>query len=183
MVRTNGEPDEKARKMVDGWLKRTLISDFYSILQQDNATDHKRLKYWLRFQKHIDDMWFALDESVYHSKRQAYVEFRERAYGRLSIIEKGNGASAFVMLIGSYYFVEFSQINNSCFVYEKRMLQSMVDMDFFSGKAATRVNMKHLKDTQNCIIRLVHNGDWFRQFDGKFEQIIPRAMAKVPPVY
>lgn len=180
LVRKDGRPDENARKMVDGWLKRTLINDFYSILQQDNATDHNRLKYWLRFKDHIEDMWFALDEPVYDSKRQIYVDFRERAYGRLSILEKGNGASAFVMLIGGYYMVEFSQTNNRCFVYRKAVLESLVGKDFFSRTDASRVSMKQLKDMERSTLRQSHNGDWFRHFDEKFEQIIPRVMACLP---
>jgi hypothetical protein len=55
-----GNPDDAAREMVYGWLKRRLISDFFELMSADGSGDTRRLNYWLRFEPFVEDMWFAL---------------------------------------------------------------------------------------------------------------------------
>lgn len=59
-----------ARKMVDGWLKRRLITDFFAPSSEDGAADQRRLNYWLRFEPVIEDMWFALGPHAHAMRRQ-----------------------------------------------------------------------------------------------------------------
>jgi hypothetical protein len=45
-----GQPDDGARELVYGWLKRRLITDFFELLSSDATGDRRRLDYWLRFE-------------------------------------------------------------------------------------------------------------------------------------
>jgi hypothetical protein len=71
--------DEEARRMVESWLKRGLIKDFFELLSHDGAADQRRLNYWLKWEPQISDMWFALGSSVRRYGDPKLKELRQRA--------------------------------------------------------------------------------------------------------
>ena len=68
--------------MVEGWLKRRLIKDFFELLARDGAADLRRLNYWLKWEPEISDMWFLLGEDARRNKTEAFLSVRKRMAGR-----------------------------------------------------------------------------------------------------
>ncbi len=116
--------NDSARTMVDGWLKKRLIFDFFSLLSEDGSADQRRLNYWLRFESSIDDMWFALGPYARQNKSVDFKQFRERAKGRLLDLENGGNAenNAFILCLGNWVVVEFGSKGNACYVYNNSQL-------------------------------------------------------------
>lgn len=113
----NGRPDSDAREMVNGWLKRRLITDFFELLTEDDIGDTRRLNYWLRFEPHIEDMWFALGSKARSRRTEAFLDFKTRAKGRLLNLEQTTADNnAFIMRMGGYMATEFGVIGNAFYI-------------------------------------------------------------------
>ena len=113
------QPDEGAREMVNGWLKRRLITDFFAVLSEDGRADQRRLKYWLRFETVIEDLWLVLGPDAMRNMSKPYQDLRERAVGRLLSLENSGPSNnnAFIMRMGDWLIVEFGITGNACYVY------------------------------------------------------------------
>ena len=117
---SNDRPDGEAREMVNGWLTRQLITDFFELLSADGQADQRRLNYWLRFVPAIEGTpWLALGPDAMRNNSQPYRELRERAQGLLLRLENPGSASnnAFIMKMGKWLIVEFGVTGNACYVY------------------------------------------------------------------
>lgn len=150
--------NDDARKMVDGWLKRRLITDFFALLSEDGAADERRLNYWLRFEPVIEDMWFALGSYARFANTSDFRDMRLRMEGRLHYLS-GQGSpynNAFLMKVGQYLVVEFGVTGNATYIYHAE--DSRID---FSKK---EMSMSRLKG-DNHVGRLIHKADWERDFD------------------
>lgn len=157
--------DDSARKMVDGWLKRRLITDFFALLSEDGATDERRLNYWLRFEPIIEDMWFALGQTAMNSKMPAFVEIKKRMSGRLHDLNGANTQdnNAFVMKIGTFLIVEFSVTNNACYIFNAG--------DLVVPSERTQLSLYKLKSRTTAVEWLSHMSTWEHRFD---QWLIPR---------
>lgn len=113
------KPDEEAREMVNGWLKRRLITDFFAVFSEDGQADQRRLNYWLRFEPAIEDLWLALGPDAMRNRSQPYRELRERSVGRLLRLDNSGPSNnnAFIMRIGNCLIVEFGITGNACYLY------------------------------------------------------------------
>ncbi len=116
---TDEQPDNEAREMVNGWLKRRLIKDFFDVLSEDGNADQRRLKYWLRFETVIEDLWLVLGPAAMQNMSKPYQDLRERAVGRLLSLENSGPSNnnAFIMRMGDWLIVEFGITGNACYVY------------------------------------------------------------------
>lgn len=112
--------DEGARVMVDHWLKRRLISDFFHLLAKDRSVQMERLRYWLRFMPKMEDMWFALGPYAFNHPGSAFKEFRETSKNRIMAFENAPSDydNAIIMRIGDFVFVEFSSDREACQVFK-----------------------------------------------------------------
>lgn len=99
----DGQPHDAARQMVNGWIKRELIKNFFELLSEDGSADQRRLNYWLRFEPVIEDMWFALGPHANKHTSPFFKEFRNRAIGRLLKLEAPGVPqnNAFIMRLGN----------------------------------------------------------------------------------
>ncbi len=182
----SGKPDNAAREMVNGWLKRRLISDFFELLSADEAGDTRRLEYWLRFEPYIDDMWFALGSDAQYARGESFNDFRHRARGRLLDLD-GTTAdnNAFVMRIGEYLAVEFGAKGNACFMFRWGALPPRLENLLTSGLANPRVAIPLLKWTPNAG-RLIHMDSagkgmsWEQKFDQAICPLVGRSPDKPP---
>ena len=150
--------NDNARKMVDGWLKRRLITDFFALLSEDGAADQRRLNYWLRFEPVIEDMWFALGPHARDATTTDFREMRKRMEGRLHYLS-GQGSqlnNAFLMKIGEFLVVEFGVTGNATYIFNAG--DSKID---FSKR---EMNIYRLKG-KNHVGRLIHISDWEYTFD------------------
>lgn len=150
--------DEEARKMVDGWLKRRLITDFFALLAQDGAANSRRLDYWLRFEHVIEDMWFVLGANARYDNSPEYREMKERMKGRLHYLGSGTtaGNNAFIMRIDDFMVVEFGVTGNACFVFNAGDLT--IDPHQKTLRISTLKSGLHVG-------RLLHTGPWEHNFD------------------
>ena len=149
---------DEARKMVDGWLKRRLISDFFALLSEDGSADQRRLNYWLQFEPAIEDMWFVLGSNARYANASDFREMRKRMEGRLHYLN-GQGSpfnNAFVMKIGSFLVVEFGVTGNATYIFHA----SDSPVDFTKRE----LSMYSLKGDKH-IGRLIHRGAWEWDFD------------------
>jgi hypothetical protein len=120
VMKHDGQPDDEAREMVNGWLTRQLITDFFELLSADGQADQRRLDYWLRFVPAIEGTpWLALGPDAMRNNSKPYRDLRERAKGRLMRLENSGPASnnAFIMKMGEWLIVEFGVTGNACYVY------------------------------------------------------------------
>ena len=133
---------EPARQMVTSWLKQRLIKDFFELLAQDGAADIRRLNYWLKWEKHISEMWFFLGEMAFKDQRTAFKDVRERMGGSIRQLEETSRPenNAFVMRIGEYLVIEFSTKNNAMFIYQAD--QASPDMKYTYRSTPRLKNLK-----------------------------------------
>ena len=141
-----GRPDDAAREMVFGWLKRRLIKDFFELLSEDGAGDSRRLEYWLRFEPFVEDMWFALGANARSRREEAFRDFLVRAKGRLLNLESTTADNnAFVMRIGGHVAIEFGDSGNALYLYRWDALPPAVSHRLLSGKERVDVTIHQLK--------------------------------------
>ncbi len=172
VVDSRSRPDNQAREMINGWLKRRLISDFFELLSVDGTGDPRRLDYWLRFEPVIEDMWFALGSEAQYRRGEQFDDFRSRAKGRLLDLE-GTTAdnNAFVMRIGEYLAVEFGAKGNAFFLFKWANLDSRLMKTLTSGQARAGVSLFNLK-ARNHESRLIHMDSARQTWEMKFDDEI-----------
>lgn len=177
VVDERGRPDDGAREMVYGWLKRRLIKDFFELLSEDGVGDSRRLDYWLRFEPFIDDMWFALGANARRRRDENFEDFRNRAKGRLLNLESTTADNnAFVMRMGDHVAVEFGEKNNALYVFRLDGLPPAVSQKLLSGKERADVTIHQLKSSERALMIKRHRDSpramksWEQKFD---EDICP----------
>ena len=162
--------------MVNSWLKRRLITDFFELLSVDGISDSRRVDYWLRFEPAVEDMWFALGAEAHARRSEQFNDFKSRAIGRLLYLD-GTTAdnNAFVMRIGRYLFVEFGAKGNAMYVFEWASLGQPLLDTLMSGQALGSVSIHRLKNKMHRE-RLIHrdstNQSWEEKFDGALVPLI-----------
>jgi hypothetical protein len=172
-VRTaHGKPDDQSREMVNGWLKRRLITDFFELLSVDGTGDSRRVDYWLRFEPAIEDMWFALGTDAKYRRGEQFNDFRNRAKGRLLDLDgTTSDNNAFVMRVGRYLLVEFGAKGNAMYVFEWDALTS--------GRIHASVSIHRLKDSNN-VERLIHRDSAAESWEQKFDAYLVPRIGKRP---
>lgn len=172
VVDIDEKPDDQARKMVDEWLKRRLISDFFELLSVDGTGDARRLDYWLRFEPFIDDMWFALGSEARHRREIHFDDFKVRARGRLLDLEDPTpDNNAFVMRIGEYLAIEFGATGNAFYLLRWDALDESLVMRLTAGRAHASVS-RHVLKSKNREDRLVHRDSTEETWEQKFDERI-----------
>lgn len=169
VVDARGNPDHKARELVNGWLKRRLIADFFELLSVDGSGDSRRVDYWLRFEPVIEDMWFALGTDAQHRGGEQFSDFRRRAKGRLLDLDGTTpDNNAFVMRVGCYLFVEFGAKGHAMYLFEWDAIKAPLLDTLSSGGDRASVSIHRLKDTTNAE-RLIHRDSAMYNWEEKFD--------------
>jgi len=184
VVDGRGKPDDQCREMVNGWLKRRLITDFFELLSVDGTGDSRRVDYWLRFEPAIEDMWFALGSDALNRRGEQFNDFRNRAKGRLLDLDDTTADNnAFVMRVGRYLLVEFGAKGNAMYTFEWDSLGKPLLDTLTSGRARTSVSIHRLKASNN-VERLIHRDSaeqtWEEKFDAYLVSRIGRRPANAP---
>lgn len=148
----------EVKQMVQEWLVRQDLHDFFSVLSDDPDTDRRRLDYWLRFAKQIDFVRISLGGFAANRKTPDYVDMRARMKDRYCRLVGGQSANnAFIMRINDVYFVEFSQTGNAAYGYAEGRLPFRLD--------TSEIDRPALLDMQSKVFRETHGGDWEAKFD------------------
>jgi len=189
VVDGRGNPDGGAREMINGWLKRRLITDFFQLLSADGTGDTRRLDYWLRFEPFIEDMWFALGSDARWRQGENFDDFRNRAKGRLLNLEQTTSENnAFVMRMGEHVAMEFGATGNALYVFRWEALPQAVMLKLTSGRERTvDVTIHQLKSSNNVFTKRhvdspVALESWEQKFDAAFCPLIGHR-PKVRPAF
>ena len=163
---------EPARQMVESWLKRRLIKDFFELLAHDGAADLRRLNYWLKWEPRITDMWFVLGNDAQTNKTAPFRALRERMAGRDRELTgtSDHGNNAFVMRIGQLLVIEFGKTKNACFI--------MTAADFRGNLGRAELSVYTLKQ-RIASERLSHSGSWEYKFDLAMNRLLSNGLT--PP--
>lgn len=188
VVDSKGRPDDGAREMINGWLKRRLIGDFFELLSVDGAGDTRRLNYWLRFEPFIEDMWFALGPDGQGRRGDEFDDFRHRAKGRLLDLDQATGDNnAFIMRMGEYLAIEFGSKGHAFYLYHWESIPTTLSQKLLSGKDRSSVSVYGLKlKGQKQIERLIHRDSesagltWEQKFDDVICPLIGRRPSDAP---
>ena len=161
---------EPARQVVDSWLKRRLIKDFFELLAQDGSADLRRLNYWLRWESRMTDMWFVLGADARNNHSTAFIELRKRMLGReRSLIDNNAQNNAFIMRVGQLLVIEFGVTGNACFVFAAA--------DFCTSLEQKTFGIHELKQKLPApAARLSHMSHW----EGRFDYELQKQLMNVP---
>jgi hypothetical protein len=147
--------------MVESWIKRRLIRDFFELLAEDGAADLRRLNYWLKWEPYIDDMWFILGTDARANRTAAFLELRKRMAGRdRSLVDPNSQNNAFVMRMGPLVVVEFGVTGNAARIFTATEFLPDLDQKWF--------DLSELKQ-KNGATRLFHRGQWESRFDSELK--------------
>lgn len=181
-----GKPDNQSREMVNGWLKRRLITDFFELLSVDGAGVRRRVEYWLRHEPAIEDMWFALGSDARGRRGEQFDDFRSRAKGRL--LDLGGTTAdnnAFVMRVGRYLLVEFGAHGNAMYVVDWNTLSEPLLDVLHSGRARAGVHIRLLRPgPDDYVQRMIHMDSLDQTWEEKFDAyLVPGIVGRpaVPP--
>lgn len=157
---------EPARQMIESWLKRRLIRDFFELLAHDGSADVRRLTYWLKWEPKISDMWFVLGANAQHKQSKQFVDLRGRMAGRLRWLSGTSDGdnNAFIMRIGPLLVVEYGMTGNACYVFEAESFKVSLDEKALS--------IHKLKQKASCAAWLPHGGPWEQKFDQELKQLL-----------
>jgi hypothetical protein len=159
---------EPARQMVNGWLKRRLITDFFELLAQDGSADLRRLNYWLKWEPQITDMWFVMGANALQNRSAPFIELRKRMSGRDRVLNDSNlQNNAFVMRIGQLLVIEFGVTGNACYVFAASDFRTSLDRKLF-----TIADLKQRMSAK----RLSHQSQW----EGTFDYELRRLLQSIP---
>lgn len=155
---------EPARQMVEGWLKRHLIKNFFQLLAHDGAADLRRLNYWLKWESKITDMWFVLGTDAVYNKSEPFKKLRKLMEGRERFLDDStDNNNAFVMRIGPLLVIEFGVTNNACFAYAAA--------DFRTSLEQRRLSVHVLKQ-KGGETKLPHSAAWEPKFDYALRKLL-----------
>jgi len=155
---------ECARQMVEGWLKRHLIKNFFQLLAHDGAADLRRLNYWLKWEPKISDMWFVLGDAAVANKSEPFKKLRKLMEGRERYLDESTeDNNAFVMRIGPLLVIEFGVTGNACFAFAAE--------DFHTNLDRKRLSVDSLKQKHGAK-RLLHMHGWEPKFDDALRKML-----------
>lgn len=107
-----------ARTMVSDWLKLEFIETFFTKLAEDGLADRRRMEFWKRYVKSIDDIEFALGSTARNSREPDLVALRRKMKGLTRELDASGANNAFIMTMGKLVAVEFSGLGNAFYGYD-----------------------------------------------------------------
>lgn len=139
-------------EMVCSWVNENNLRDFFEILARratrvrksnsgtmarDNGADVSRLNFWSQYIKQIRQTRFVFcDVTIRDKTKDKQLEkLISREEGRYARYSNNHGEDAFMMQLGSYLVVEFSNQPNACYVYDLRRLPFEKNSKWFTGTA------------------------------------------------
>ncbi len=158
----------EAREMVSDWLKLEFIEAFFTKLAEDGLGDPRRLNFWKRYVKAIDQIEFALGTFARNSNDRDFVVLRKKMKGLLRELDATGANNAFIMRIGPLVAVEFSGKGNAFYGYDAR---KSVPFDTTQMLRLEVNGRNSLKDKPSSIIRLRHQDGIYGwdKWEGMFE--------------
>jgi hypothetical protein len=156
---------EPARVMVEGWVKKRLIRDFFELLAHDGSADVRRLNFWLKWEPQITDMWFVLGADARRNQSAAFDNVRKRmGSSARKLTDSDDQNNAFVMRIGPLLAIEFGMTGNACYIFAASEFNSDLNQQWLDSK-------RDLKQS-NRRKWLAHQGQWEFKFDSALRDLL-----------
>ena len=151
------------KKMVIQWFVRADLEAFFTVF--GSSADVRRFNYWMRFLKQVTLSEIFLNDQAMRYPTAQQAEFKRNNAGRYKrIVGKSNASNAFMIKIGGFYIVEFSEMNNATYFYRK------LPYPPFQGKTG-KVEITSLKSTSQAQFYLSHQGAWEKSFDRRLQEL------------
>ena len=102
------------RQMVNSWLAKDDLEDFYRLCNTEKEVDERRLEFWLRFKDQMTFTQILLGGRLRNSRDpdvRAFIAKKGERLGDLTASTSAN--NAIVMQIGGWLFIEFSEIGTA----------------------------------------------------------------------
>lgn len=161
----------EARAMLEHWLKRHLLSEFFCLLSDDAAA--RRLNFWDLYSEDMTGMYFALGKSAYAIENMALYKFRKAAKGLLvRLTEEKQDVHICIMQFEHHHVVEFSRHSNAAYFYDTR--QGIPSFYFSKGwleiGAVSTRNITEGADVTRLSKPLRHQDVKHYTWEGRFAQ-------------
>ncbi len=163
----------EARAMLGHWLRRQLLSEFFSLLSNDDKANPRRLNFWDLYSEDLTGMYFALGRDAYTSGNMDLYKFRSHAKGLVAkLTDEKHGVHTCIMQFKHHHVVEFNRENNVAYFYDTRQGTP----SFYFGKGWVDIGAISVNDiTQEADIARVskplrHQDDRQLSWEGKFAQ-------------
>ncbi|MGE4450773.1 EH signature domain-containing protein [Castellaniella sp.] len=159
-----------AREMVAEWLRGEFIEAFFTKFSEDGIGDRRRANFWLRYVKSMTDVQFALGSRVLNSPSHDFAVLLQKMTG-LHTELKGTSSTnnAFIMTLGDLVAVEFSDMGNALYGYQRDNLPFVFDSTEPLGLSSRGPNP--LKSKELSRLWLLHKDDinGYRRWENMFE--------------
>lgn len=143
--------DEIAKNIFIKWLSEEDIKIFFDLLIDNDP--HGRKEFWLRYAGNVKKSVMILGSSVLQNdvnrKEIHQLQSQGRSFSKLT----GN-TNAFLLEIGNFVIVEFSETGNACYLYEKEVFEKSIHY----YKKYESIN--ELKNKNLVITTFSHHANW-----------------------
>jgi hypothetical protein len=138
--------------MVLRWFAKDDLEHFFKLLKYDGAVDQRRLNFWLEYVDHISFTRIVLGRDALYDNSVNFRDFRAVNKGRLSeLLSATSNNNAFIMRIQDYWFVEFTETGNACYIYSNEFIPF--------NPESIRLDLKRELKTIN-VGKILHSSDW-----------------------
>lgn len=147
---------EGARKVLNNWLAKKFIYLFFDKLSTDMDSD--RRIFWNHYLNHVTNFKIYMDYRAFWSFKRNNQDIEKAILDHKLGILTGGGNSSFVLVIKNYYFVEFSNTGNACYIY-KSDNENKPDLNWGS------VSLNQLKNPNNRQWAIRLSAGYYHYFD------------------
>lgn len=151
---------EEARKIVNNWLVQDYINEIFRTL----IDDPRRKKFWIKYSDKISDVKVIgpQDGKRILSRIESLKDSIDYCF---KVTAASTGAYAFVMTMGRYKFIEFSETGNALYIYKN---DAQIDKQLNSGYISSVNTLKQpslssMTNSYGTSCRMVHkanNWEW-----------------------
>lgn len=152
-----GVPEEARQRFIQ-WLSRDDIELFFEHVLPRGSDPHGRKDFWLRYVKRVLKSRPLLNwrDQTRLVARMAQLRGQVGNYGRITGLAD---TSAFLLDFGRVVVVEFSQVGNACYIYEKAVAEELLPA-FWSTEPFDVSGRRGLKQRSLAAHRVSHAGYW-----------------------
>ena len=147
------------------WLNERDIEFFFENLIDNDP--HNRKGFWLNYTKKIQSAVFVLGNDVEVNRKnydqiKKFKEISPKNFYKIGDERNTVKSNIFMLNMGSIVVVEFTEINNACFVYYSDDYQRELNPLLQAKSTRAKLKLSSFKDNDLCLERFTHDqwGTW-----------------------
>lgn len=147
------------------WLNERDIEFFFENLIDNDP--HNRKGFWLNYTKKIQSAVFVLGNDVEVNRKnydqiKNFKEISPKNFYKIGDERNTVKSNIFMLNMGSIVVVEFTEINNACFVYYSDDYQRELNPLLQAKSTRAKLKLSSFKDNDLCLERFTHDqwGTW-----------------------